>query len=97
MLKILIPVDWKLVDLDVETDPNLIGEALRHWCFVGRNGERGCYSTVALPDFFKKVSSGKYYDEAKKYLLQDSTNIEYFNGLKDFNSKRSKEEKGPRP
>ena len=33
------------------------------------------------------------YDEAKKYLLQDSTNIEYFNGLKDFNSKRSKEEK----
>ncbi len=33
------------------------------------------------------------YNEAKKYLLQDSTNIEYFNGLKDFNSKRSKEEK----
>ena len=33
------------------------------------------------------------YDEAKKYLLQDSTNIEYFNGLKDFNSKRSKEDK----
>ena len=33
------------------------------------------------------------YDEAKKYLLQDSTNIEYFNGLKDFNSKRSREEK----
>ncbi len=33
------------------------------------------------------------YDLAQKYLLQDSTNIEYFNGLKDFNSKRSKEEK----
>ncbi|MEP7252091.1 MAG: hypothetical protein ABI683_06915 [Ginsengibacter sp.] len=33
------------------------------------------------------------YDEAKKYLLQDSTNIEYFNGLRDFNTKRSKEEK----
>ncbi|MEP6583877.1 MAG: hypothetical protein ABJA90_06410 [Ginsengibacter sp.] len=33
------------------------------------------------------------YNEAKKYLLQDSTNIEYFNGLKDFNGKRSKEEK----
>ncbi len=33
------------------------------------------------------------YDEAKKYLLQDSTNIEYFNGLKDFNSKRSREER----
>ena len=33
------------------------------------------------------------YVEAKKYLLQDSTNIEYFNGLRDFNSKRSKEER----
>ncbi|MEO6220413.1 MAG: hypothetical protein ABIO81_08300 [Ginsengibacter sp.] len=33
------------------------------------------------------------YDEAKKYLFQDCTNIEYFNGLKDFNTKRSKEEK----
>ncbi len=33
------------------------------------------------------------YDEAKKYLLQDSTNIAYFNGFKDFNNKRSQEEK----
>jgi hypothetical protein len=33
------------------------------------------------------------YDEAQKYLLQDSTNMEYFNGLKDFYSKRTKEEK----
>lgn len=33
------------------------------------------------------------WDLAQKYLLQDSTNLEYFNGLKDFNSKRSKEEK----
>ncbi|MEO6289944.1 MAG: hypothetical protein ABIO76_08495 [Ginsengibacter sp.] len=33
------------------------------------------------------------YDEAKKYLLQDSTNIEYFNGFKDFNNKRNEEEK----
>ncbi len=33
------------------------------------------------------------YEQAQKYLLQDSTNLEYFNGLKDFNSKRSKEEK----
>ncbi len=33
------------------------------------------------------------YDVAKEYLLKDSTNVEYFNGLKDFNSKRSKEEK----
>ncbi len=33
------------------------------------------------------------YDEAKKYLLQDTTNIEYLNGLKDFNSKKSNEER----
>jgi hypothetical protein len=33
------------------------------------------------------------YDEARKYILQDSTNIQYFNGMKDFNSKRSGDEK----
>lgn len=33
------------------------------------------------------------YDEAKKYLLQDSTNIQYFEGLEDFNSNRSDDEK----
>ena len=42
---------------------------------------------------FIEASLQGNYDLAKKYLLQDSTNIEYFNGLKDFNSKRSKEEK----
>lgn len=33
------------------------------------------------------------YDEAEKYLLQDSINMQYFEGMKDFNSKRSKDEK----
>ena len=33
------------------------------------------------------------YDEAKKYLLQGSTNMQYFEGLEDFNSKRSDDEK----
>jgi len=33
------------------------------------------------------------YDEAQKYILKDSTNIDYFNGMRDFNSKRSNEEK----
>lgn len=42
---------------------------------------------------FIEASLKGNYDEAKKYILQDSTNIEYFNGLKNFNSKRSKEEK----
>lgn len=33
------------------------------------------------------------YVEAKKYILEDSTNLEYFEGLKDFNSKRNSEER----
>jgi hypothetical protein len=33
------------------------------------------------------------YDEAQKYVLQDSTNMEYFNGMKDFIGKRSNDEK----
>lgn len=33
------------------------------------------------------------YSEAKKYLLQDSINTQYFEGLEDFNSKRSDAEK----
>ena len=33
------------------------------------------------------------YDEAQKYILRDRTNIEYFNGMKDFNSKRTNDEK----
>jgi hypothetical protein len=33
------------------------------------------------------------YVEAKKYLLNDSTNNEYFEGFKDFNSKMSREER----
>ena len=33
------------------------------------------------------------YDEAQKYLLQDSINMQYFEGLRDFNSKRSDDEK----
>lgn len=33
------------------------------------------------------------YVQAKKYLLNDSTNNEYFEGFKDFNSKMSGEER----
>jgi len=32
------------------------------------------------------------YRMAKNYLLEDSTNLEYFEGLKDFNSKMSRED-----
>jgi hypothetical protein len=33
------------------------------------------------------------YNEAKKYLLKDSINMQYFEGLEDFYTKRSDEEK----
>ena len=33
------------------------------------------------------------YDEAKKYLLADSVNIEYFNGFVKFNDRLSQKEK----
>jgi hypothetical protein len=33
------------------------------------------------------------YDEAKKYLLKDSVNMQYFEGLENFYAKRSDEEK----
>lgn len=41
---------------------------------------------------FIEASLKSDFVEAKKYLLQDSTNLEYFEGFKDFNSKRSSEE-----
>ena len=33
------------------------------------------------------------YRMAKNYLLEDSTNLEYFEGLKNFNSKMSREDR----
>lgn len=33
------------------------------------------------------------YDAAQKYILEDSINNDYFNGMRDFNRKRSDEEK----
>lgn len=72
MLKIFLPVDWKLVDLEKETDPNLIGEALRHWSFVGRNGEIGCYSTFQVADFFKPLKPGdKDFEDAKNEIVPE--------------------------
>jgi hypothetical protein len=42
---------------------------------------------------FIEASLQGNYVEAKKYILNDSTNNEYFEGLKDFNSKMSYEER----
>jgi hypothetical protein len=43
-------------------------------------------------DFIEAMLKGNYV-QAKKYMLQDSTNMEYFNGLVDFNSKMSREDR----
>ncbi|MDP4283745.1 MAG: hypothetical protein Q8891_04940 [Bacteroidota bacterium] len=42
---------------------------------------------------FIEASLQGNYVEAKKYILDDSTNNQYFEGLKDFNSKLSYEER----
>ena len=40
---------------------------------------------------FIEASLKGNYVEAKKYILQDSTNLQYFEGMKDFNSKMNSE------
>ena len=42
---------------------------------------------------FIEASLKGNYVQAKKYLLQDSTNMQYFDGLEDFNSKMSREDR----
>jgi hypothetical protein len=77
---IQVPKDWDVVNVWEEKDPNKIGEALLHWAFVGRNGERGCYETFKLPDFFKRigVSSNeyeKYFARANAFCYPDEGTI----------------------
>jgi len=76
---IIIPKDWETIYPWKETDPNKIGEALRHWSFIGRNGERGCYDTFNLPKFFIKLDAAsrlnkhynKFYNRADSICYPD--------------------------
>lgn len=70
-MDIFVPCDYKHVDLLKESDPNMFGEALRTYCFVGRNNEKGCYETFDVGRFFKEVKSGKIFEEAKEHLYDD--------------------------
>jgi len=65
-MKIQLPCDWKTIDIWNEKDPNMIGEALNHYCFIGHNGQRGCYEIFELPDYFDIVLKGEYYNQAQK-------------------------------
>lgn len=75
---ILIPCDWMQINVWTETDPNLIGEALRYWSFIGRAGETGCYSTFKLPEFLKEVNEGEYYKKAGLALYNKEEKYQCF-------------------
>lgn len=76
---IQVPKDWEVVNVWEETDPNKIGEALLHWSFVGRNGQRGCYETFELPKFFEPINAGnqlkkeynKYFERADSLIYPE--------------------------
>lgn len=61
-----------------------------------------CNSNTSETDKSDPLESGRGFIEAslrgdyttaKKYLLQDSINVEYFDGLKDFNLKMNREDR----
>lgn len=63
--------------------------------FIACNNSAGVNKTDPLESgrgFIEASLKGDYV-EAKKYILEDSTNLEYFNGLRDFNSKMGPSER----
>lgn len=70
-MKIIIPCDWKTIDLLKTKNADDFGEALRNYCFIGNCEETGCYSTFDVQKYFTKVTEGKIFEEAKKYLYED--------------------------
>ncbi len=58
--------------------------------FVSCNTSPGIKKTDPLESGrgFIEASLDGNYDKAEKYLLADSTNMEYFSGLKSFNQKQ---------
>lgn len=82
-MKIVIPCDWKVVDLLTTDDPNDFGEALRNYCFVGNITQTGCYSTFDVIKHLKKVKKGEIFEEAKKELYDDIIPTIYHFKLKE--------------
>lgn len=77
-MKIMIPCDWVTVDLLTESDANMFGEALRRHSFIGNCESVGCYSSFQLLESFTKVTKGKIFEEAKKYLWDDVEPTVYY-------------------
>lgn len=69
--KIIVPCDWKTINLMKVTYADDFGEALREYCFVGNSNQIGCYSTFELLECFKQIKSGKIFNEAKEHLYED--------------------------
>ena len=82
-MKIIIPCDWKTIDLLETKDANDFGEALRNYCFIGNCMERGCYSTFNVQKCFKKLTKGFIFEEAKKYLYEDIIPTVYYFKLEE--------------
>jgi len=72
-MQIVIPCNWKAVDLLTTQDANDFGEALRSYCFIGNCEQTGCYSTFDLIPQLKEVKSGKIYNEAKRVINPENT------------------------
>jgi hypothetical protein len=73
----------------------LVFTALLFFMISCNNGDETARKSDPLESgrgFIEASLKGDYV-EAKKYLLQDSTNLEYFEGFREFNSKRSGEER----
>ena len=72
-MQVIIPCDWKTVDLLKTEDANDFGEALRGLCFIGNCEDTGCYTTFEVNEGLKEIKSGKIYNEAKKVIHPDNT------------------------
>lgn len=82
-MKIIIPCNWKTIDLLTTNNPHEFGEALRNHCFIGNSEETGCYSTFRVIESIKQVKSGKIFEEAKKELYEDIKPTVYHYKLKE--------------
>lgn len=82
-MKILIPSDWKEVDILKTTDPNEFGESLRAYLFVGNINDTGCYTTFNVIPMMKQVKGGKIFEEAKKHLYDDIEPTVYHYKIKE--------------
>lgn len=71
-MKIVIPCDWKIVDLLTTDDADDFGEALRGFCFIGTSQLIGCYSTFEVNKGFNEIKEGKIWEEAKSHLWGDT-------------------------